>query len=92
MRRSGDVAGALTPGLLQGISDRAWQHGQEMLVYTGWPHLRDRYSATTFLSGHVDGLIWIAPPIDEPILDEVAEAELPVVAVMTSTRGGGACA
>jgi len=75
--------GSMTGSLLQGISDVADPADRELLLYTGWPQRAERYSELDFLNGHIDGLIWVAPALNEPLLSRVASAGLPVVALLT---------
>lgn len=75
-------ASILTP-LLAGINlaaDRAQYH---LLLYTGWPHRQDMASGSGFLDGSVDGMIWAYPNLDEPVLNRIGAAGLPVVATLT---------
>lgn len=74
---------SITPPLLQGASDGANAAEYEVLLYTGWEDRCRRYSGLNFLNGHVDGLLWVAPEIHEPILERVAAAGLPVVGLLT---------
>lgn len=76
-------ADSITAPLLQGIATVADATSHELLLYTGWPYRTERYSERNFLSGHVDGLIWVAPDINDPILNRITEAGLPVVALLT---------
>jgi DNA-binding LacI/PurR family transcriptional regulator len=69
--------------LLAGISEAADMVGHNLLLYTGWPNHAERHSALEFLDGHIDGLIWVAPGIDAPMLGRLADAQLPVVALLT---------
>jgi DNA-binding LacI/PurR family transcriptional regulator len=69
--------------LLAGISEAADAAGHNLLLYTGWPNHAERHSALEFLDGHIDGLIWVAPGIDAPMLGRLADAQLPVIALLT---------
>jgi len=80
---------SITPPMLQGLIDRADTLGVEVLIYTGWPQNFQRYSSLTFLSGHVDGLIWMAPTIEEAMLKRLAFAGLPVVALLARSVPDG---
>ena len=74
---------SLSAPLLQGVNDAADVAEHEILLYTGWPGRAHRYSGLNFLNGHVDGLLWVAPWTHEPILERLAAAGLPVVALLT---------
>lgn len=74
---------SITPRLLHGITNALDNENQEMLVYTGWPQKKTRFTAEQFLSGNIDGLIWVAPEFDEPILDTLASAGLPTMALLS---------
>ena len=74
---------SLSAPLLQGVNDAADVAEHEILLYTGWPGRAHRYSGLNFLNGHVDGLLWVAPWMHEPILERLAAAGLPVVALLT---------
>ena len=69
--------------LLAGISEAADAAGHNLLLYTGWPNHAERHSTLEFLDGHIDGLIWVAPGIDAPMLGHLADAQLPVIALLT---------
>jgi LacI family transcriptional regulator len=78
-----NIGVALTPHLLAGISKAGDAAGHNLLLYTGWTQTADRHSALEYLDGHIDGLIWVAPPLHNATLERVAEAGLPVVALLT---------
>ncbi len=69
--------------MLAGIYQAADAAGQDILLYTGWPDRPDRSTGLDFLDGRVDGLLWLAPPIDSPALLRLAAADLPVVAMLS---------
>lgn len=75
--------GSMTGSLLQGISDTAASAEKEILLYAGWPFGPKRYSEQDFLNGHIDGLIWMVPEINHPLMIRIADAGLPVVALLT---------
>lgn len=74
---------SITPRLIYGIKNTLDEENQEMLVYTGWPLKRSRYTGEEFLSGHIDGLIWVAPEFNEPILENLASAGLPTMVLLS---------
>jgi len=74
---------ALTPPLLSGIHDGAAAAGNDLLLYTGWPHRARGDLGLRFLDGHIDGLLWVAPAADDPALERAVAAGLPVVALLT---------
>ena len=78
-----DTDSSLSAPLLQGVNDAADAAEYEILLYTGWPGRAHRYSGLNFLDGHVDGLLWVGPALREPILERLAAAGLPVVALLT---------
>jgi len=77
------VGKSLTPPLLAGIYEAANQAGHDILVFTGWPNRPERHSGLDFLNGHIDGLLWVAPNLQTPVLERLATAGLPVVALLT---------
>jgi len=77
------VGDSLTPSLLAGISHAADNAEHDMLLYSGWPDHPERHSGLSFLNGHIDGLLWVAPEMREPAMDRVAAAGLPVVAMLS---------
>ena len=78
-----NVGRAVPLHLLAGISEAADAAGHNLLLYTGWPNHAERHSTLEFLDGHIDGLIWVAPGVDAPMLARLADAHLPVVALLT---------
>jgi DNA-binding LacI/PurR family transcriptional regulator/transposase-like protein len=77
------IAGGPAPALLSGIATAAEAAGYNMLLYTGWERGAGRHAALEFLDGHIDGLIWVAPAMQEPALERLAEAGLPTVALLS---------
>ncbi len=77
------VGKSLTPPLVAGIYEAAERAGHDILVFTGWPDRPDRHSGLDFLNGHIDGLLWVAPNLQTPVLERLAIAGLPVVALLT---------
>jgi LacI family transcriptional regulator len=77
------VGDSLTPPLLAGISHAADEAENDMLLYSGWPDHPQRRSGLSFLNGHIDGLLWVAPEMHEPAMERVAAADLPVVALLS---------
>jgi len=77
------VGDSLTPPLLAGISHAADKAEHDMLLYSGWPDHPERHSGLSFLNGHIDGLVWVAPEMREPAMERVAAAGLPVVAMLS---------
>jgi len=77
------VGDSLTPPLLAGISHAADNAEHDMLLYSGWPDHPERHSGLSFLNGHIDGLLWVAPEMREPAMERVAAAGLPVVAMLS---------
>ncbi len=78
-----NVGRALPLRVLAGISEAADTAGYNLLLYTGWPNHAERHPTLEFLDGHIDGLIWVAPGMDAPMLARLADAELPLVALLT---------
>jgi LacI family transcriptional regulator len=74
---------SLTPALLTGIDTAAQAAAQDVLLYTDWGGPQGSISPDRFLGGHIDGLVWVAPQMHEPVLEKVASAGLPVVAPLT---------
>ncbi len=78
-----EVGFSLTPPLLGGIYDSAEAAGKDLLLYTGWPQRAAQSAGLDFLNGHTDGLLWINPAMQDPVLERVANAHLPVVGLLT---------
>jgi LacI family transcriptional regulator len=78
-----NLGASLSPHLLAGISGTADAAGCNILLYTGWDTGAGRHAALEFLDGHIDGLIWVAPALHEPALERLAEAGLPVIALLS---------
>lgn len=74
---------SLSPHLLVGIYEGAEAAKHDVLLYTGWPQRPERNSGLDFLSGHIDGLLWVAPDLHTPALERVAMAGLPVVTLLS---------
>jgi len=86
--------GAIAPALLYGINHAANEASVELLMYTGWPHRRSRYSEQDFANGHIDGLIWISPHLDDPLLPRVVDAGVAVQVLLsdaTPAQAGWVC-
>ena len=77
-----EVGKSITPPLVAGIYEAAEQAEQDILVFTGWPNRPERHSGLDFLNGHIDGLLWVAPPLQTSALERLAAAGLPVVALL----------
>jgi len=78
-----NVGVSLAPPLLSGINAAAHAAEFNVLLYPGWVYSPHRHPGLPFLDGHIDGLLWVAPEMHEPILERVAAAHLPVVALLT---------
>lgn len=78
-----DTGGAISPPLLTGMNKAADHFRYDILLYTGWPHRSERSSGLDFLNGSADGLIWVAPNLEEPVLERVSSAGLPVVSLLS---------
>jgi len=78
-----EVGVSLAPPLLSGINSAAHAAEFNVLLYPGWVYSPHRHPGLPFLDGHIDGLLWVAPEMQEPILERVAAAHLPVVALLT---------
>jgi len=76
------VGYSIVPPILTGINRTADQLGRDILLHTSRFN-SENYGGTRYLDGHIDGLIWVAPAIEEPVLDYTADAGLPVVALLT---------
>lgn len=76
------VGYSIIPPILTGINQMADEMGRDLLMYTGWS-MSERYSGRRFLDGHIDGMLWVGPSLHEPVLEETANAGLPVVAVLS---------
>lgn len=78
-----NVGGSITIPILAGINRAADAAEYDILLHTGWPHRPQRYPGVKFLDGHIDGLLWVAPDADEPVLERLATAGFPVIALLT---------
>jgi LacI family transcriptional regulator len=78
-----NVSRALTPPLLAGINTAADKAEYNVLLYSGWLNRPHRHPGLPFLDGHIDGLLWVSPGIEEPVLERVAAAGLPIVALLS---------
>ncbi|MBC8135418.1 MAG: LacI family DNA-binding transcriptional regulator [Fibrella sp.] len=75
---------AYTMLLLSGIYEAADRAQQDIMLFTGWPNRPERMSGREFLDGRVDGLLWLAPPLQSVVLNQIAGAGgLPVMAMLT---------
>jgi len=77
-----NLGSSILPPILTGIDRGGEESNLDILLCTNWSG-SSRISADRFLGGHIDGLLWVAPGISEPVLDQVAGEGLPVVALLT---------
>jgi DNA-binding LacI/PurR family transcriptional regulator len=77
-----NIGGSIMPPILSGIDCAAEELNHDILLYTPWSG-SSRITTDRFLGGHIDGLVWVAPGFNEPVLSEVAAAGLPVMAMLT---------
>jgi DNA-binding LacI/PurR family transcriptional regulator len=75
--------GAVTPPLLSGFNVAANRHKLNILLFNGWEGQEGNVRWSQFLDGHIDGLLWVDPGINEPALVRIAGAGFPVVGVLT---------
>jgi len=78
-----NVGTAIAPQLMAGINAAAGEAAHNILLYTGVSYRPDHSAGAEFLDGHIDGLIWVSREIEEPVLERVAAAGLPTVALLT---------
>jgi len=79
-----NLGDSMTAALLAGFYEAAEAAGYHLLIYTAPQETRSADTATaTFLGGHIDGLIWGIPNLDEAGLAHVAAAGLPVIALQS---------
>lgn len=79
-----NVGRSITPPLLTGINLAAEAAQYNVLLYPGWPYRQPaQQQGLPFLDGHIDGLLWIAPNMEEPMMERVAQAGLPVLTLLT---------
>ncbi|BDI33698.1 LacI family transcriptional regulator [Capsulimonas corticalis] len=69
--------------ILRGVNRAADRARYDVLLYTGEEGQPHRHNAAAFLNGNIDGLIWVAPALREPILGHLAAAGLPTMALLT---------
>jgi LacI family transcriptional regulator len=77
-----DLGGSILPPILSGIDKGGEELNLDILLCTSWSG-SSRITADRFLGGHSDGLLWVAPGVNEPVLDKVAGEGLPVVALLS---------
>jgi LacI family transcriptional regulator len=78
-----NVGTAVAPQMLAGVNTEAFEAAHNILLYTGLQYRPQYQAGAEFLDGHIDGLIWVAREMKEPILERVAAAGLPTVALLT---------
>lgn len=74
--------GSITPPLIAGLTTAAAEENYDMLLYTNWND-PPSHAGLKYLNGHIDGLVWVAPNIKEPVMDRIAGAGLPVIALLS---------
>ncbi len=77
-----NVGTAVAPQLLAGMSAAAYESGHHILLYTGFKYEDEASAASEFLNGTIDGMVWVAREAPEPMLDSLAAAGLPTIAVL----------
>jgi LacI family transcriptional regulator len=77
------LAGSITPPLLAGMYTAAQRVQHKLLLFTDWEEHAGPDRWVQFLDGHIDGLIWVDPAIDDPSLARIASAGLPVISVLS---------
>jgi LacI family transcriptional regulator len=82
LRLEHNLGCSILPPVLSGLDRGGEESNLDILLCTTWSG-SSRISADRFLGGHVDGVLWVAPGLHEPVLDEVAKEGLPVVGLMT---------
>jgi len=78
-----NVGWSIAPSLLHGINRAADVANVELLMYSGWPHRRSRYTEQDFASGHIDGLIWATPAPNDPLLSQIVKAGVAVQVLLS---------
>jgi LacI family transcriptional regulator len=78
----GDLGRSILPPILTGIDQGGEELNLDVLLCTTWSG-SSRITADRFLGGHIDGILWVAPGLSEPVLDQVAGEGLPVVGLLS---------
>lgn len=78
-----DGPDTITAQMIAGMNDSCRQADYDFLIYTNFWQPEKHYTGVSFLNGRVDGLVWVAPEIQEPLLEHVGAAGLPAVALLT---------
>lgn len=65
--------------VLNGILNAAEHIHHDVLVFTGYDQKNVDELADTLLDGRVDGLIFLAPPKDNPIFEQLIKRNIPMV-------------
>jgi LacI family transcriptional regulator len=76
------VGNSLAPQVLAGINGGATRADYGVLLYPDWQYKPRTQVGLPFLDGHIDGLLWVSPYLDDPTLARVAAAGLPTVALL----------
>ena len=69
--------------VLNGILNAAEVMRRDVLIFTGFDQRKGELFADTLLDGRVDGVIFMAPPNENPIFAHLEEAEFPYVVTST---------
>ena len=74
--------------ILNGILNAAEVLRRDVLIFTGFDQREGDHFANTLLDGRVDGVIFLAPPNENPIFAHLEEAQLPYVVTSTDRYPG----
>ncbi|HTU04205.1 MAG TPA: substrate-binding domain-containing protein, partial [Trebonia sp.] len=83
-----DLNNPLFPPIVRGLEDRLAEHGYVALIgNTDSDLTRERTIFDQMRARHVDGFVLATATLHSPILDEAAEADLPVVLMNRTAQG-----
>lgn len=72
---------------LNGIFNAAWEHRHDVLVYTACDHNTVLDSADDLLDSRADGVIFISPKANSPVIQSVSENGLPYAVLFENSCG-----
>ncbi|MCL2581773.1 MAG: LacI family transcriptional regulator [Streptosporangiales bacterium] len=83
-----DLNNPLFPPIVRGLEDRLAEHGYVALIgNTDADERRERNLFDQMRARHVDGFVFATATLQSPVLEEAAEAEVPVVLMNRTAQG-----